>query len=147
MTSETGKDGALKVSAGLTNGTIKHVTLTYGSNLWYSSMTSQLPFSTTESAAITATAQKEIRSITTKVGSDKKVWNIYTEIIMNGLASSDAGRTVTKNNDSGVEYTVAKTAAGVQAMLTEKGIDTRVSNFNSAWERLATYAYNAGIVG
>jgi putative aldouronate transport system substrate-binding protein len=142
LTSDTGKDGALKVAAGLDNGTIKHVTLSYGTDLWYSSMTSQLPFTTLESNALTADTQKTLRSSTTKVGSDKKVWSIYTEIIMNGLSS----REVSANADQGITYNVGATAADCATIMAGYGISTRVAQFNSAWSRLQTYAKKLGVM-
>jgi hypothetical protein len=148
MTSQTGKDSALKVSASLNNGTTKHVSLTYGDDLWYSSMTSSLPLTSQQSTALTADSQATLRSATTKVGSVKTVWSIFTEIIMNGLSTATDGtaRSVTANADSGITYKVGTTAAACKEYMESLNIGARVTTFNGAWSSLKTYAQSIGLM-
>ncbi len=90
---------ATKVSASLSNGTIKHVTLSIDSSAyWYACVPTGLPLDTDSQSNIDATSQNDLKYMTgTKAGSDKNFYSIFHWIIFYGYTG--------EYNQQGVVYT------------------------------------------
>lgn len=132
-TTEKGKAGALKVSAAIAAGTVKHVTPFIEENLWYTMVPTILP-TTAEQDSIVATYapinENGLYSTT------KKKYNIFQDVIVYGLGSkqplSNAIKTMPETAKELSDYFTLDTTGG-KAYLTYQQMawDTLLEYYNS----------------
>lgn len=103
-THEVGREGAGYISNAIAQGTIKHPELALADNMWYTSVPTVLPHTTSESDAIAAMTDLG----NTNFGQSKDQNNVFVNIIVGGfsgdLSSVDAAVDTVKNAWSGAQY-------------------------------------------
>lgn len=144
LTSEAGKAGTVIVGYGISNGTIKHPSLKIeADSYWFTEVPTALPFTSAESAVLKDETQKSIRGLTSRVGKDKKIYSIFTEMMLNGLTE----RQVTSADAEMGEYTMPTSAQACMNLLVgEKDpktnktpMESRLTVINNAWSKVLAY--------
>ncbi|MGN0804753.1 MAG: hypothetical protein ACI4MS_05165 [Candidatus Coproplasma sp.] len=138
LTAEAGKAGTVIVGYGISNGTIKHPVLQIEKgNYWFTEVLTALPYTSAESSAMTASpAQDKVRGLTSRVGSSKKIYSIFTEMMLNGLTS----REVNTADEKAGKYTMGTTPEACMSLVQDgTNLENRIKNMNAAWQRVLEY--------
>ncbi len=142
LTAEAGKKGTVIVGYGISNGTIKHPFLQINPDTyWYTEVPTALPYTSQESNVLKDDTQKMIRGLTSRVGSDKKIYSIFTEMMLNGLTDRD----VSSADASAGTYKMGETPAECMALVVGEAsngktpFDVRLDTMNAAWSRILKY--------
>ena len=133
-------DGSAVVAAALNNGTIKHTTLEVDkNNWWYTEVPTVLPVTSAQSTAISD--QKYLDGASTTVGmfnptSTAGYSNVYIDIAFWGF---DTSLKIGTNGKTSGTYEMKGSAQEVMNYIVNyenKGLNTRLSYYSSAWGAL-----------